>query len=47
MYRPSAKRYFGRGLKSQSTGQMLSVLHKYFAMIEEKLDNERTEQSRS
>ena len=31
---------------SQSTGQMLRVLHKHFAVIKEKLDNERMEQSR-
>ena len=33
------------GPNSQGTGQMLPVLHKHFAMIKEKLDNECTEQS--
>ena len=46
IYRPSAKWYFAGGLNSQSTGQMLPVFHKHFAMIKEKLDNERMEQSR-
>ena len=45
MYRPSAERYFAGRSNSQSAGQMLPVLHNYFAMVKEKLDKERMEQS--
>ena len=41
----SAKRYLTRRSNSQSTGQMLPVLHKHFAMIKQKSGNERMEQS--
>ena len=38
----SAKRYLARG---SNVGQMLPVLHKHFAMIKQKSENERMEQS--
>ena len=45
IYRPSADSYFAGGPNPQSTGQMLPVLHKDFAMIKEKLNNECMEKS--
>ena len=38
----SAKRYLARG---SNVGQMLPVLHKHFAMIKQKSENEHMEQS--
>ena len=38
----SAKRYLARG---SNVGQMLPLLHKHFAMIKQKSENERMEQS--
>ena len=39
------QRNLARGSNSQSTGQMLPVLHKDFAMIKQKSENERMEES--
>ena len=38
----SAKRYLARG---SNVGQMLPVLHEHFALIKQKSENERMEQS--
>ena len=40
----SKNRYLARAPNSQSTGEMLPVLCKHFAMIKEKLGNKCTEQ---
>ena len=42
MYPTSAGRYLARG---SNDGQILPVLHKHFAMIKQKSENERMKQS--